>query len=104
MARRATRSWRQITTRGALARLISADDARDERMPHDILLGEMDDTDIVEPAQRFERVGETRACAGRQIDLARLAGPDHARSFRGPRQNHPPPYPRRVLRLRADGK
>src|SRR5437588_12931884 len=99
MARWTTRSWRRITPRGPLGRLIRADDARDERMPHDILLGEMDDTDIVEPAQRFERVGETRACAGRKIDLARIAGHDHARTFAEPRQKHLHLYRRRVLRF-----
>ena len=73
-------------------------------MSHDIFLGEMYDGDIVEAAQRFERVGEARARARRQIDLARITCHNHARAFAETGQKHLHLYRRRVLRLVEDDK
>ena len=71
-------------------------------MTHDILLGEAHDRDVFDTTQRFERVRKTRAGAGRQIDLARVAGHDHARALAEPGEKHLHLHRRRVLRLVED--
>ncbi len=52
-----------VAARGAVARLVGADDPRHQRVAHHVLFGEAHDRDVVDPAQRFERVGEARAAA-----------------------------------------
>ena len=71
-------------------------------MTHDILLGEAHDRDVFDTTQRFERVRKARAGAGRQIDLARVAGHDHARALAEPGEKHLHLHRRRVLRLVED--
>src|SRR5262249_49714520 len=57
--------------RGTVARLVGADDAGDQRVPHHILLGEADDRQTVDRAHRLQCVVETGTAAGRQVDLGR---------------------------------
>ena len=58
--------------------------------------------DLLDAAQRLERVGEAGARAGRQIDLGRVAGHHHARVLAEPGQEHLHLHRRRVLRLVED--
>ena len=52
--------------------------------------------------QGFERLGQARAGARRQIDLGRVAGHDHARALAEPGQKHLHLHRGRVLRLVED--
>ena len=57
--------------RRAVARLVGADDAGDQLVPHDIAVGKADDRDALDASRGFERLGEAGAGPGRQIDLGR---------------------------------
>src|SRR5437588_12858097 len=92
VARRKPRSCRLVGAAGsAVARIIGADNARDERVANHVLLGGGHDRDILEAAQRLERIGEAGAGADRQNDLARVGGADSACTLTPPPPETLPP-------------
>ena len=63
--------------RGA-GRVISGDNARHEFVADDVFARKRHVRDAFDIGQKAHRLGETRCLSRRQIDLARIAGDDHA--------------------------
>ena len=64
--------------------------------------GEGDVPDALDIGEQPRRFGEARDLAGRQVDLARIAGDDHAAVLAEPGQEHLHLHRRGVLRLVED--
>src|SRR5689334_12908323 len=86
----------------AVLGVIGLDDAGHEVVANHVLGAQSYETDALDMAQRLDCVGEARALAARQVDLAGVAGHDHARALAEPGQEHAHLHRRRVLRLVED--
>src|SRR5271165_667361 len=79
--------------------VVGIDNARDQLVPNNIVGGVGDDAnslDVLEQARRFR---QARDLPARQINLAGVAGDDHAAVFAQARQKHLHLHRRGVLRL-----
>src|SRR5690606_5175696 len=68
--------------------LIGPDNTGDHRMTHDVHVLEADDRNAFHALEDLQGLDETGFDAARQIDLARVAGHDHAAVFSKARQEH----------------
>src|SRR5512132_4691549 len=76
---------------------VSPNDAGHERVADDIGLGEMNEGDAGDALQYLDCVSQARAGSLRQIDLAQVAGDDHAGVFAQSRKKHLHLHGRRIL-------
>src|SRR5215211_7721851 len=84
--------------------VIGFHDARHEFVTDDVLSGEHDLSDAFHIGQKPQRLVQAGHLAGRQIDLARIAGHDHAAVLSQPGQEHLHLHRRGVLRLVEDDR
>ena len=83
-------------------RVIGVDDPADQRMADDVGGGEADLGDAGDAAEQADRLDQARRLAGRQVDLARIAGDDHLRVLAEAGEEHLHLHRRGVLRLVED--
>src|ERR1700761_6441322 len=79
--------------------VVGFNNARDKLMANDIGRGEADVADALDAVKKPHRVGEAGGLAGRQIDLARIAGHHHPAALAKPREQHFHLHRGGVLRL-----
>src|SRR5579875_2046089 len=78
----------RLRTRRLTATGIGANDLRDERMAHDVVLGQLDDLNPCDPGEQRGCIDQPAAHPGRQIDLRHVPVDDHPRTVPEPRQKH----------------
>src|SRR5262245_9223540 len=89
--------------RGLERRLVvGVDNACHELVPDDVLGGVDDVTNSLDVSEESRRFREARGLSGRQIDLARIAGDDHAAVLAESREKHLHLHRGRILRLIED--
>src|SRR6266542_2233325 len=93
---------RAIGRRGAvLVPVVGADDARDELMPHDVTLVEVDERDALDVAEDLARHHEPGSRVG-EVDLRDISRHDRLRTVAEPGEEHLHLWRRGVLRLVED--
>src|SRR5262249_32531644 len=70
----------------ARSAVIGSDDFCPQLVSYDVLRGESNPADAVHVGKQTDRLGKARGLATRQVDLAGIAGDDHAAVFAQPGQ------------------
>src|SRR6478672_723620 len=73
---------------GSTVRFVRLDDLLHQRVPHDVLVVEVDERDAVDLADHFHRLDQPGGAAGRQVDLRHVAGAHRLGAEAKPRQEH----------------
>ena len=63
--------------RGLVVSLVGVDDARDELVADDVLLGQLDDANALDAAQDGEGLAQSALLSAGQVDLGHIARDDH---------------------------
>src|SRR4051794_9520998 len=79
--------------------VVGLDDARDQFVPYDIVLGECHVANALDIRKQPDCLRESWDLSRRQIGLARIAGHDHAAVLAKTRQKHLHLHRRGILRL-----